>query len=206
MARKPILHGGKRDEILECSTKLFLKYGYEKTSIRMILNDVGGEVGMFYHYFNSKQELFDKVFEHFMNQQSIKLNKILSGDTASETPYHKLEQILICFSQSMKEYQKLSDGNIHWSILSALHELTVYSLQPAVKDLISRLCGKYNIDISAEINWITPYLLKGISGLLHEESFLKFPQSKQIQIIIELICRTLKIPADVLKNVWGVSI
>lgn len=196
MARKAILHGGKRDEILECATKLFLKYGYEGTSIRMILNDVGGEVGMFYHYFNSKKELFDKVFEHFMNQQGIKLNKLLATDITLETPYQKLERLIEYFSQSMNDYQKLSDGNIHWSILSALHELTVYSLQPTVKDLISKLCHKCGVDVSTEINWITPYLLKGISGLLHEKSFLEFPQSKQLQIIIELVCRTLKIPID----------
>lgn len=201
MARKPVLHGGKRDEILEFATKLFLKYGYEGTSIRMILNDVGGEVGMFYHYFSSKQELFDKVFEHFMNQQGIRLNQILSTDITSETPYHKLEQIIICFAKSMEDYRRLSDGNIHWSILSALHELTVCSLQPIVKDLINKLCDKCGIGISIEIDWVTAFLLKGVSGLLHEESFLKLPHSQQLQTVIELICRTLKIPQEIFENV-----
>lgn len=201
MARKPILHGGKRDEILECATKLFLKYGYEGTSIRMILNDVGGEVGMFYHYFSSKQELFDKVFEHFMNQQGIRLNQILSTDITSETPYHKLEQIIICFAESMEDYRRLSDGNIHWSILSALHELTVCSLQPTVKDSINKLCDKNGIGISIEIDWATAFLLKGVSGLLHEESFFKLPHSQQLQTVIELICRTLKIPKEIFENV-----
>lgn len=157
MAHKPILHGGKRDEILECATKLFLKYGYEGTSIRMILNDVGGEVGMFYHYFNSKQELFDKVFEHFMSQQGIRLNQILSIDITSETPYHKLKQIIICFTKSMEDYRKLSNGTIHWSILSALHELTICSLQPTVKDLINKLCDKCGMGISNEIDWVTAF-------------------------------------------------
>lgn len=201
MARKPILHGGKRDEILECATKLFLKYGYEGTSIRMILKDVGGEVGMFYHYFDSKQELFDEVFEHFMKQQGIRLNKILSMDITSDTPYHKLEQIITCFSKSMKDYQILSDGNIHWSILSALHELTVCSLQPTVKDLINKLYDKCGIDISNEIDWIATFLLKGISGLLHEEKFLKLSQTQQLETIVELICRTLKIPKEIFENV-----
>ena len=54
MARKAVLQGGKRDEIIKVATKQFFENGYEETSIRSILNDVGGEVGMFYHYFKSK--------------------------------------------------------------------------------------------------------------------------------------------------------
>jgi len=69
MARKAVLEGGKKDEILNVALELFLKNGYENTSIRMILERVGGEVGMFYHYFDSKQEVFDKAFQHFMKKQ-----------------------------------------------------------------------------------------------------------------------------------------
>lgn len=201
MARKPILEGGKRDEILECATQLFLINGYESTSIRMILNGVGGEVGMFYHYFSSKQELFDNVFEHFIKQQGEKITNILAFDLSTETPYEKLEQIINCISHSMDEYQKLSDGTIHWSILSALHEVTVYSMLPTVKELISRLYIKFKINNFSEIDWIAPYLLKGISGLLHDKNYLMLPQQEQLHIVIELICRTLKIPVDFLKEV-----
>ena len=59
MARKAILEGGKRDEILDKAILLFTQNGYEGTSVRMILQEVGGEIGMFYHYFSSKEELFD---------------------------------------------------------------------------------------------------------------------------------------------------
>ena len=34
----------------------------------MILERVNGEVGMFYHYFNSKQEVFDKAVELFLRK------------------------------------------------------------------------------------------------------------------------------------------
>ena len=68
MARKAVLQGGKRDEIINVATKQFFEKGYEETSIRSILNDVGGEVGMFYHYFKSKDELFQVVVERFFHQ------------------------------------------------------------------------------------------------------------------------------------------
>ena len=67
MARKPVLTGGKRDEIIKTATALFFEKGYEATSVRMIMEIVNGEIGMFYHYFKSKEELFDRVVEKFFD-------------------------------------------------------------------------------------------------------------------------------------------
>ena len=61
MSRKAILEGGKRDEIIAVATKLFFTEGFEATSVRKILALVDGEIGMFYHYFASKEELFEQV-------------------------------------------------------------------------------------------------------------------------------------------------
>ena len=58
MARKPAAEGGKKEALITTALKLFMENGYENTSVRMILNEVGGEVGMFYHYFKSKDALF----------------------------------------------------------------------------------------------------------------------------------------------------
>ena len=71
MARKPVLEGGKRDEIIDAATQLFFTEGFEGTSVRMILGRVGGEVGMFYHYFSSKEELFDIVVDRFFRQYAL---------------------------------------------------------------------------------------------------------------------------------------
>ena len=51
MARKPVLEGGKKDEIIAAATQLFFTEGFEGTSVRKILGMVNGEIGMFYHYF-----------------------------------------------------------------------------------------------------------------------------------------------------------
>ena len=41
MARKAVLEGGKRDEIIDAATELFFENGYEATSVRMIMDKVG---------------------------------------------------------------------------------------------------------------------------------------------------------------------
>ena len=70
MPKKAILEGGKRDEIVYAAMQLFFEKGYEATSVRMILDKVHGEVGMFYHYFKSKEELFQKVVERFFQSRA----------------------------------------------------------------------------------------------------------------------------------------
>ena len=77
MARKAVLEGGKRDEIIMTAMKLFFEHGYEATSVRMIMNEVGGEIGMFYHYFKSKDMLFDTVVERFFKEYSENFEAVL---------------------------------------------------------------------------------------------------------------------------------
>ena len=84
MARKAVLEGGKRDEILAAARDLFLEKGYDATSVRMILDRVGGEVGMFYHYFKSKEELFQQVVERFFRDYRLQLVEITEGCDSPE--------------------------------------------------------------------------------------------------------------------------
>ncbi len=55
-----------RDEILDAAKKLFLSKGYEETSIADIMEMVGGAKGMFYRFFQSKEDMMqvlgDRMF------------------------------------------------------------------------------------------------------------------------------------------------
>jgi len=71
MARKPVLEGGKRDEIIAAALKLFMEKGYEGTSIRMIQGEVKCEVGLFYYYFKNKDEVFERAMELFFQDYKV---------------------------------------------------------------------------------------------------------------------------------------
>ncbi|MGX9756285.1 TetR/AcrR family transcriptional regulator [Clostridioides difficile] len=194
MARKPVLEGGKRDEILKCALQLFLKNGYESTSIRMILNEVGGEVGMFYHYFSSKQELFDEALKFFMKMQGERTSKLMSHKSDTISPRMKLKQLIECYNNGMDEFSKLSDGAIHWSVLSSIHDLTLESMKPSFKIMIIEILKLADKKDLSESKWLTPFLLKGLSGLLHDKSFAEVDKEEQMLLIISLLCRTLQVP------------
>ena len=48
MARKPMYDGGTQNKIIEVASRLFFENGFDGTSIRGIMREVGGEIGLFY--------------------------------------------------------------------------------------------------------------------------------------------------------------
>ena len=46
-----------KKEILDAAQHLFLDKGYEETSVSDIMNLAGGAKGMFYRFFQSKEEI-----------------------------------------------------------------------------------------------------------------------------------------------------
>ena len=197
MARKSILEGGKRDEILNAALELFLINGYDGTSIRMILERVGGEVGMFYHYFQSKQEVFNKAFELFMKRQGEQLSSLMSEKLNSMTPRKRLEHLKVGYMQAMGDYAKLSSNNIHWTVLSTLHEMTLNAMLPSFSAMLTEILQFAKKDDINDIEWLAPFILKGISGLLHEKSFIELGEEKQMKLIIDYLCRMLQIPKEI---------
>ena len=73
----------KRNEILDSSERLFTVYGYDKCTIKNILDDVGIAKGTFYYYFKSKEELLDSIIDRVIEMvvekvQEIAINQELS--------------------------------------------------------------------------------------------------------------------------------
>ena len=54
----------RRDEILRAGLDLFIKKGYTATKIQDIAAQVGMSVGLLFHYFSSKEELYCSLIEH----------------------------------------------------------------------------------------------------------------------------------------------
>ena len=176
MARKPVLEGGKRDEIIDAATQLFFAEGFESTSVRKILGRVGGEVGMFYHYFASKEELFDVVVDRFFRQYAAEF-EAMAGDVRS--PEELVDAFLPSFAAAMEKYRRVASG-MHWTIRFALHERTVLSLIPAAEDLLRR-CGyhgAYPLDIAAAKT------VAAVSAAIHSESFQSMDETERKQLLL----------------------
>jgi len=75
----------KRQEIVQVAQQLFDKYGFDRTSMSMISDSLGGSKATLYGYFKSKEELFRAVVDHDIPEQSEKLmQEFLSGKDLRE--------------------------------------------------------------------------------------------------------------------------
>ncbi|HBB29115.1 MAG TPA: hypothetical protein DC000_07700 [Clostridiales bacterium] len=171
MARKKVLEGGKREDLVKAALELFLKNGYEDTSIRMILNKVGGEVGMFYHYFKSKEEIFDEAIKLFFSEYSKEVGEILNDN--NDDFVKSLNTILSHLEQTIHKYNQLNTNKFHWSMRIALNQLTIRSLVPYVTKKIIELkkAGTINPIFQGTDSELTSFLLFGIHGILHDKPF-----------------------------------
>ena len=184
MARKAILEGGKRDEIIAAATKLFFTEGFENTSVRKILSLVDGEVGMFYHYFASKEELFDVVTDRFFRQYAAEFEDMTKS---IRSPEELVNFFLPHFEDSMGKY-RLIESSMHWTIRAALHERTVLSLIPATEELLKRFRyqGRYPLDIAAA------KIVADISAAVHSASFEKMIEEERKQLLLCIIKDNIK--------------
>lgn len=60
-----------KKQILHTALKLFLRNSYKEVSLRDIVDEVGLTKGAFYHYYASKEQLFEEVVKYFYNNAII---------------------------------------------------------------------------------------------------------------------------------------
>ncbi len=189
MARKPVLSGGKRDEITDAAMELFFERGYEATSVRAIMDKAGGEIGMFYHYFKSKDELFDRVVQRFFSGFSEKCTALLSQCGSLDD---FIDVFLPLYSSGMQQFGALK-GKMHWSVQYAMHAITVESMVPAVTARLAEMLGDGNAaDGSLPTDILAAQLVHGISATLHSPAFEAMSEAGQKECLRSYIHRVVQ--------------
>lgn len=79
-----------KQQIVLTALKLFLKHSYKEVSLRDIVNEVGLTKGAFYHYYTSKEQLFEEVVRYFYNHVMITDYKSFPRNSFKEFLQHYL--------------------------------------------------------------------------------------------------------------------
>ena len=75
----------KKDQILDTSLQLFMKKGFDATSISDILSQLDIARGTLYYHFESKEAIMDAIIERLLNQVLEKIEKLMTNDSLSQT-------------------------------------------------------------------------------------------------------------------------
>jgi len=116
--------GSRKEEILAVASKLFLTKDYEQTTMSEIMGILNIAKGTIYHYFRSKEALFEAVIESIAEDNIKKMESLLKNSSANAMQNLKL---LIEAGNIAQENEKIVEelhnpGNnaMHTRLLAAI--------------------------------------------------------------------------------------
>ena len=137
MTQKPNAELSRREAILSAALPLFLENGYEKTSVRMIANKVGCEVGLVYYYFSTKDDVFENALALYFENQEKALTEITEKTKKDASLF--LEALFTYFEKEAPAFAKTFNENVHWTIRFAVRTKFVELVRPHMEEVVSIL-------------------------------------------------------------------
>lgn len=181
MARKAVRDGGKRDDIIHSALNLFFEKGYEGTSIRAIMTEAGAEIGLFYYYFYSKDEIFDLVVQQFVEGYRAGFDNAYDRGVAD--PHMALSIFFEFVRTATLEFRKKYAGKLHWAVRRAIREKALEIMEPYLEKIIDLLVESGMPKPPLERKVLAIMLTHGVgSTILHtdtEEQLKLFPEMKK---------------------------
>lgn len=132
----------RRREILKVARNLFLNKDYEKTTMVDIMDALEVAKGTIYHYFKSKEALFEAVIDDIV-EENIKYMRTL----VESTPKNALEkiQLLVNAGNISQENEKIIE-QLHKPSNDALHSrllaATLMKQAPLYAEIIQQGCDE----------------------------------------------------------------
>lgn len=156
MSRKPVLEGGRREELRSAAETLFLTQGYDATSVRAITRRVGCEVGLFYYYFKDKSDVFDRVMEGLLSPLEDRLGRAVSG--VERNPCRGLQGVCEAFAEGTAELSSRLGTGLHWTVRKALEGRMLEALEKAMGETVgslARLGAKFALEPEAAVQLLS---------------------------------------------------
>lgn len=163
----------KRERIINAAIKEFAQNGYEKSSTNVIIKEANIAKGSLFSYFNNKRELYLFLLDYMLEV----INKIYDEVDWDERDFFiRIKGIGLIKFDIMKKF-------------------------PQVFDFLKSLAHEESIEVKAEIDKMSKYVIKSGSEKIYENIDLtKFRDDIDIQKTINIINWTIQSFAEQLSN------
>lgn len=151
-------------KILEVAGHLFLTKGYDETRISDIINGLDGLTkGAIYHYFDSKEDIFNEVVSEIGNKNLLIFDEIKNDDTLNAR--EKLSRLIEVsfYNENMNAITDMSPSlldnpKLLSSFISEIKEITVPNyILPIIKSGVTD--GSINTNYPGEVSELIAILL-----------------------------------------------
>lgn len=168
MARKAVTEGGKSDEIITAAMECFLEKGFDGTSVRTIMKKAGGEIGLFYYYFENKNAVFDKVLDRFFAGYQKDFAEIVKN--AYRDPFRAMTNFFEYMKAGTNQFREQYAENIHRTVRWAIREQTMTIIAPYIRQIV-RILVHMGAATPLNLDTTSMMLAYGVgSMIIHEDS------------------------------------
>jgi len=186
MKRKAVSDGGKYDAIVSAASECFFTKGYDGTSVRAVMKKAGAEVGLFYYYFDNKDEVFEKVLDNFFSYYQKGFAAVV--EQGRRNPCRIMENFFNYMGMEIVVFRKKYAENMHRTVRWAIREHTLEIIEPYIRDVIRVQSEYYDVKPPLEPEIAAIYLTHGVgSAMLHEDEATFMKNRQEIKRGVSLI-------------------
>ncbi len=135
----PSERGNKKGELVDAAERLFSEKGYSNTSVDDICDEVGVAHGLFYYYFETKEEIVEAITNRMIHELENMLAEIV-GDPDLRAD-EKFIRFMTTAFQSKREkpymvsyYNKENDPKVYYQLFNKTVEMTT----PYLKEIVEQ--------------------------------------------------------------------
>lgn len=179
MARTNNQYEGKRNELLIRLWEIFIKNGYENTTLSLIIKELGISKGAFYHYFTTKEACADAAVERKVKEWSEGLAEAIQGEEVAEQKFQKLFLASVKLAgeneKSIENINSPANAVFHQKLMAAL----VKELAPLYAEVIEQ--GNKEKVFDTEYPLETAQMLLTLTNFYFDQDLFGWP-SEEMQI------------------------
>ncbi|MFX0548172.1 TetR/AcrR family transcriptional regulator [Hathewaya histolytica] len=206
MARTNIYHVEKRNELLAKLWDIFMSYGYENTTLSLIIKEIGISKGAFYHYFPTKEACADAAVDMYAKVCFKDISLQIEDNILAD---EKLKNLILACSMLFKKNEKNieninspSNAIFHQKLMVAL----VKELAPLYANVISQ--GVEENIFNTKYPLETAEMILTLSNFFFDIDLFRWrlcDMQKKIVAFEELLTLTLRAKPDTFKFLHNLS-
>ncbi|EOD00545.1 TetR/AcrR family transcriptional regulator [Caldisalinibacter kiritimatiensis] len=184
----------RKKELLNIAEKLFLKQGFDDTSINQIVKEAKVAKGTFYYYFKSKDEILSSILKRYIDNIEKEIKKISNEKSDAHSKMENIFKKLFYTQIEDNRFTQQFKSDTGYKIKAKLDKAFFNKFQPIILNVIKQGIEEkvFNTSYPQRISEI---LLLGIQGYMHNHYLYtadKQTYNSNIKAMEELLTRTLQ--------------
>lgn len=148
-----------RDKILDGAQRLFWKYGYKKTTLRMIAKEVDVNLGLLPYYFEKKENMGIEIYSRYMSRFYERI------DYKSFQIENSIEHLLLTYLM-LQYYMNLEPGLLKLYVELVKEDVLKYSIESYTFRSLELIEKEYSLRLGSGDLATTISIIKGVERAL----------------------------------------